>query len=164
MTHASVAGSAREVPARPHPPVGGIETGADLVADLEQAFAGPARMTDGDCVDFGSTFTKALLSTSTHAEVVATANSPTTIATDVMDGWNTCRAAGGAAAPAAVDAEVLACSSAGGDCALAVVGNEELVTAEAGDGWRCPVEAPWCTWAPAGWRDRSSRRAAGGAT
>jgi uncharacterized protein (TIGR01319 family) len=84
------------------------------------------------CVDFGSTFTKALLVDLDTAEVVATANSPTTIATDVMDGWNACRAALVDAAPAAADAEVLACSSAGGGLRLAVVGNEELVTAEAG--------------------------------
>jgi sugar (pentulose or hexulose) kinase len=81
------------------------------------------------CVDFGSTFTKALLVDLDTAEVITTANSPTTIATDVMDGWNACRAVLAHAAPAAVDAEVLACSSAGGGLRLAVIGNEELVTA-----------------------------------
>jgi cystathionine gamma-synthase len=43
MTHASVAGSALEVPADLIRLSVGIETGADLVADLEQAFAAPGR-------------------------------------------------------------------------------------------------------------------------
>jgi cystathionine gamma-synthase len=43
MTHASVAGSALEVPADLVRLSVGIETGADLVADLEQAFAAPSR-------------------------------------------------------------------------------------------------------------------------
>ena len=52
--------------------------------------------------------------------------------TDVLDGWDACRAVLVAADPRAADAEVLACSSAGGGLRIAVVGNEELVTAEAG--------------------------------
>jgi len=43
MTHASVAGSALEVPSDLVRLSVGIETGADLVADLEQAFAGASR-------------------------------------------------------------------------------------------------------------------------
>ena len=84
------------------------------------------------CVDFGSTFTKALLVDLDTCDVVATASSPTTIATDVLEGWTACRAELAAAVPAARDAQVLACSSAGGGLRVAVVGNEELVTAEAG--------------------------------
>jgi uncharacterized protein (TIGR01319 family) len=84
------------------------------------------------CLDFGSTFTKALLVDVDSASVVASATHPTTIATDVLDGWHACRSALAAQVPAAVDAEVLACSSAGGGLRVAVVGNEDLVTAEAG--------------------------------
>ena len=84
------------------------------------------------CVDFGSTFTKALLIDLDGGTVAATASSPTTITTDVLDGWHACRAALTAEVPAAADAQVLACSSAGGGLRVAVIGNEELVTAEAG--------------------------------
>jgi hypothetical protein len=84
------------------------------------------------CVDFGSTFTKALLVDVDEASVVASAGHATTIATDVLDGWHACRSALAVQVPAAVDAEVLACSSAGGGLRVAVVGNEDLVTAEAG--------------------------------
>lgn len=84
------------------------------------------------CVDFGSTFTKALLVDLDRGAVVATAEHPTTIATDVLDGYDACLAALTATEPGATDAQVLACSSAGGGLRIAVVGNEELVTAEAG--------------------------------
>ncbi len=84
------------------------------------------------CVDFGSTFTKALLVDLTSGSVVAGAEHPTTIDTDVLDGYDACLAELAGADPRATDAEVLACSSAGGGLRIAVVGNEELVTAEAG--------------------------------
>ncbi|NUS52430.1 MAG: glutamate mutase, partial [Nocardioidaceae bacterium] len=84
------------------------------------------------CVDFGSTFTKAALVDVTTGHLVATASHRTTIDTDVLDGWDACRAELGAVDPRAADAEVLACSSAGGGLRIGVVGNEELVTAEAG--------------------------------
>ena len=84
------------------------------------------------CVDFGSTFTKALLVDVGDAEVVATADTPTTSRTDVLDGWLTCREQLADSHPGARRAPVLACSSAGGGLRIAVVGNEELVTAEAG--------------------------------
>ena len=84
------------------------------------------------CVDFGSTFTKALLVDLTAGTVVAAAEHPTTLATDVLDGYDACLALLVAADPSAADAEVLACSSAGGGLRIAVVGNEALVTAEAG--------------------------------
>jgi uncharacterized protein (TIGR01319 family) len=84
------------------------------------------------CVDFGSTFTKALLVDLTTGAVVATAEHTTTLGTDVLDGYDACLAELVAADSRAADAEVLACSSAGGGLRIAVVGNEELVTAEAG--------------------------------
>ena len=84
------------------------------------------------CVDFGSTFTKAALVEVPTGRLVATATHRTTIDTDVIDGWDACRAALAEADPRAESAEVLACSSAGGGLRIAVVGNEELVTAEAG--------------------------------
>jgi uncharacterized protein (TIGR01319 family) len=84
------------------------------------------------CVDFGSTFTKAALVDTRTGELLATAAHRTTVDTDVLDGWEACRAELVAADPRATGAEVLACSSAGGGLRIAVVGNEELVTAEAG--------------------------------
>ncbi|CAI9407529.1 glutamate mutase L [Nocardioides sp. T2.26MG-1] len=84
------------------------------------------------CVDFGSTFTKATLVDLAAGRVVAAASHPTTIDTDVLDGYDVCLAALVAEDPRAGDAPVLACSSAGGGLRIAVVGNEELVTAEAG--------------------------------
>nr|MDQ4008449.1 glutamate mutase L [Actinomycetota bacterium] len=87
------------------------------------------------CVDFGSTFTKAALVDVDHAaggRLLATASHRTTLDTDVLDGWDACRASLADAHPAAAEAEVLACSSAGGGLRIGVVGNEELVTAEAG--------------------------------
>ena len=80
------------------------------------------------CVDFGSTFTKAALVDSTDG-LVATASTPTTVGTDVLDGYRMLRAQ--LAAHGEVD-EVLACSSAGGGLRLAVVGYEREVTAQAG--------------------------------
>jgi uncharacterized protein (TIGR01319 family) len=84
------------------------------------------------CADFGSTFTKVLLVDLATGAVVAGAEHPTTIDTDVLDGYDVCLAELARADPRAADAEVLACSSAGGGLRVAVVGNEELVTAEAG--------------------------------
>ena len=80
------------------------------------------------CVDFGSTFTKAVLVDSSGA-VVATAATRTTIDTDVLDGYDAlCREL----EPHGEVDEVLACSSAGGGLRLAVVGYERDVTAQAG--------------------------------
>lgn len=79
------------------------------------------------CVDFGSTYTKALLIDLDDARLVATAERRTTIDTDVMDGWAACAAELGA-----TQVPLIACSSAGGGLRIAVVGNEALVTAEAG--------------------------------
>ncbi|HET8664793.1 MAG TPA: glutamate mutase L [Nocardioides sp.] len=84
------------------------------------------------CVDFGSTFTKALLVDLDGGTVAAAAEHRTTIDTDVLDGYDACLAALVEQDARAADAETLACSSAGGGLRIAVVGNEELVTAEAG--------------------------------
>ncbi len=84
------------------------------------------------CVDFGSTFTKAALVDVGTGELLATAGHPTTLDTDVLDGWDACRAELTQVDARAANAPVLACSSAGGGLRIAVVGNEELVTAEAG--------------------------------
>jgi uncharacterized protein (TIGR01319 family) len=84
------------------------------------------------CVDFGSTFTKTSLVDLSEGRIVAAAEHPTTIDTDVLDGYDACLAALVAQDARAADARTLACSSAGGGLRIAVVGNEELVTAEAG--------------------------------
>lgn len=83
------------------------------------------------CVDFGSTFTKAI-AVDGSGGLVGRAEHRTTLDTDLMDGWFACREQLLALDPASARAEVLACSSAGGGLRIAVVGNEELVTAEAG--------------------------------
>jgi uncharacterized protein (TIGR01319 family) len=80
------------------------------------------------CVDFGSTFTKAALVDSDGGTLLATAAHPTTVGTDVLDGYHAIRET---LAGERVE-EVLACSSAGGGLRLAVVGYERVVTAEAG--------------------------------
>jgi uncharacterized protein (TIGR01319 family) len=86
------------------------------------------------CVDFGSTFTKAVLldtEGTEHGGLLASSSVPTTISTDVLDGYRSiCGALAADGFPAAD--EVLACSSAGGGLRLAVVGYERSVTAEAG--------------------------------
>jgi uncharacterized protein (TIGR01319 family) len=86
------------------------------------------------CVDFGSTFTKAVLldtEGSVDGGLLACASVPTTLSTDVLDGYRSiCETLAVQGFPA--PDEVLACSSAGGGLRLAVVGYERLVTAEAG--------------------------------
>ncbi len=84
------------------------------------------------CVDFGSTFTKAVLVDLVEGRIAAAASHRTTIDTDVLEGYVACLAELTAQDPRSAGAEVLACSSAGGGLRIAVVGNEELVTAEAG--------------------------------
>ncbi|MFW5473936.1 glutamate mutase L [Knoellia sp. CPCC 206450] len=81
------------------------------------------------CVDVGSTFTKAVLVDVSSGALVGAASSPTTVATDVMDGVDAvCREL----ATHGPVAETLVCSSAGGGLRIAVVGYEREVTAEAG--------------------------------
>jgi len=83
------------------------------------------------CVDFGSTFTKAVLLDPADGSLLAAASVPTTIDTDVLDGYRSiCETIAEEGFPPAD--EVLACSSAGGGLRLAVVGYERSVTAEAG--------------------------------
>jgi uncharacterized protein (TIGR01319 family) len=84
------------------------------------------------CVDFGSTFTKAALVDRAAGTLIATAQHPTTLATDLLDGYGECLTTLLGEHPDAAGAEVLACSSAGGGLRIAVVGTEELVSAEAG--------------------------------
>jgi len=84
------------------------------------------------CVDFGSTFTKASLVDLAAGRIVAAASHPTTIDTDVLEGFAACRAELTRQDARAAAAAVLACSSAGGGLRIAVLGNEELVSAEAG--------------------------------
>ncbi len=84
------------------------------------------------CVDFGSTFTKALLVDLDSGRILASAGHPTTIGTDVLDGYDACLRDLGAQHSLTAPPVVLACSSAGGGLRIAVVGNEALVTAEAG--------------------------------
>ena len=79
------------------------------------------------CLDVGSTFTKAVL-VGADGEVRGTAETPTTRATDVLDGCHALAEVLGAGS----DTTTLACSSAGGGLRLAVVGYERQVTAEAG--------------------------------
>ncbi len=80
------------------------------------------------CVDVGSTFTKAALVSLGDGALLATADTPTTLTSDVLTGVDASITALGAPA----GAEVLACSSAGGGLRIAVVGYEQVVTAEAG--------------------------------
>lgn len=83
------------------------------------------------CVDFGSTFTKAVMLDPCDGSLLATASVPTTASTDVLDGYQSiCEIIAAEGFPPAD--EVLACSSAGGGLRLAVVGYERAVTAEAG--------------------------------
>ena len=83
------------------------------------------------CVDFGSTFTKAVLLDPADGSLLAGVSVPTTVGTDVLDGYRSiCETIAAAGFPVAD--EVLACSSAGGGLRLAVVGYERSVTAEAG--------------------------------
>lgn len=94
---------------------------------MPSAEAGPHQVL---CIDVGSTFTKATLVDVATGAVLARAEHPTTIETDVLDGVDACRAALGDALDPTTATFV--CSSAGGGLRIAVVGNEELVTAEAG--------------------------------
>jgi uncharacterized protein (TIGR01319 family) len=84
------------------------------------------------CVDFGSTFTKAALVDANEGMLLAHVSHPTPLDTDVLDGWEACRARLSHKMREASTAPVLACSSAAGGLRIGVVGNEELVTAEAG--------------------------------
>lgn len=81
------------------------------------------------CVDFGSTFTKAVAVDASTGALLGGASAPTTAGTDVMEGY---AAVAGELAGLGEPSDVLACSSAGGGLRLAVVGYEREVTAHAG--------------------------------
>ena len=142
MTHASVAGHRPRGAGGPDPAVGRHR---DRRGPDRRPRPGPrlsrrvtsTRMSDGSAIAWcastsGRRSPRPRWSTCTTAGSSPRAAHPTTIDTDVLDGWQACRAALVEADPAAADAEVLACSSAGGGLRIAVVGNERLVTAEAG--------------------------------
>jgi uncharacterized protein (TIGR01319 family) len=80
------------------------------------------------CVDFGSTFTKAVLVDADSADLLGTASTPTMLRTDVLDGYRSLLDR----LDVPDGTPTLACSSAGGGLRLAVVGYERQVTAEAG--------------------------------
>lgn len=81
------------------------------------------------CADVGSTYTKVIVVDLDGGAVVAAADHPTTVGTDVLHGLDAAAAACGVPVPAD---RWYVCSSAGGGLRLAVVGYEELVTAQAG--------------------------------
>ncbi len=81
------------------------------------------------CVDVGSTFTKAA-AIGPDGSVLAVAQHPTTLATDVLEGLDAAVAALGVGE--VPDDRVIACSSAGGGLRLAVIGHERVISAEAG--------------------------------
>lgn len=83
--------------------------------------------------DFGSTYTKLTAVEQTTGRLLATAEHPTTLETDVMDGYDAALAALEAELPGTEYSQRLACSSAGGGLRLAVVGQERLISAEAGN-------------------------------
>lgn len=83
------------------------------------------------CADFGSTWTKVHL-VEPDGGLLGFAAQPTTVDTDVMEGFESCVRELVRADDRAETAEVLACSSAGGGLRMAVIGTEMLVTAEAG--------------------------------
>jgi uncharacterized protein (TIGR01319 family) len=84
-------------------------------------------MTVAVAADVGSTFTKVAAVDLATGALLATAERPTTVDTDVLHGLDAAIAHLGVT-PSRVDV----CSSAGGGLRLAVVGNEELVTVAAG--------------------------------
>lgn len=84
------------------------------------------------CGDVGSTFTKVAAIDVADGRLIAAASHPTTVGTDVMDGFDAALAGIASSVPAADLSRIYLCSSAGGGLRLAVVGYEPLVTAEAG--------------------------------
>ena len=84
------------------------------------------------CVDFGSTFTKAVAVDVEDGRLLAGASHRTTIDSDVADGLDAVLEQLRTALPDTDLSHLRACSSAGGGLRLAVVGYERAVTAEAG--------------------------------
>jgi uncharacterized protein (TIGR01319 family) len=83
--------------------------------------------------DFGSTYTKLAAVEVITGRLLATAAHPTTLETDVMDGYDAAAEALAATLPGTEFTQRPACSSAGGGLRLAVVGQERLISAEAGN-------------------------------
>ncbi len=100
-----------------------------------RGYVDPATAADRDlvvCGDIGSTYTKVAVVDTAAGELVATADCPTTVDSDVLKGVDTALDAIAGRFPKADLSRIRLCSSAGGGLRLAVVGYEELVTAEAG--------------------------------
>lgn len=90
--------------------------------------AGHRRGGTAVCADIGSTYTKVAVVGLADGRLLATAEHPSTVETDIRHGLDAAVAAAGADR----DAPWFVCSSAGGGLRLAVVGQERLVSAEAG--------------------------------
>lgn len=100
-----------------------------------RGYVDPATVADRDlavCGDIGSTYTKVAVVDTAAGELVATADCPTTVDSDVLKGVDAALDAIAVRFPNADLSRIRLCSSAGGGLRLAVVGYEELVTAEAG--------------------------------
>jgi uncharacterized protein (TIGR01319 family) len=84
------------------------------------------------CADVGSTYTKVAVVDLDGGRLAATAEHPTTVGTDVLDGLDAAGAAATAGLGLGTTPPLYVCSSAGGGLRLAVVGYERLITAKAG--------------------------------
>jgi uncharacterized protein (TIGR01319 family) len=82
--------------------------------------------------DFGSTYTKVTIVDAASGELIARASHPTTVETDVLDGFDAGLARVAETLPHVALDRVLACSSAAGGLRLGVIGLEKDLTAEAG--------------------------------
>lgn len=100
-----------------------------------RGYVDPATVADRDlvvCGDIGSTYTKVAVVDTAAGELVATADCPTTVDSDVLKGVDAALDGIAGRFPKADLSRIRLCSSAGGGLRLAVVGYEQLVTAEAG--------------------------------
>jgi uncharacterized protein (TIGR01319 family) len=109
-----------------------VATLARVIAQVRTVDVGPAAGAAYLLADFGSTYTKLAAVEAGTGRLLATASHPTTLATDVLDGYDAARRALAEALPGTAFGPELACSSAGGGLRLAVVGQERLISAEAG--------------------------------
>jgi uncharacterized protein (TIGR01319 family) len=82
--------------------------------------------------DFGSTYTKLTVVDASSGQLIARTSHPTTIETDVLDGFDAGLMRVAEALPDVALDQVLACSSAAGGLRLGVIGLEKELTAEAG--------------------------------
>ena len=133
MTHASVAGSALEVPGNLIRLSVGLESLDDLIDDL-RALARRLSRGPGLLRRLRVDVHQGRTRRHRDRQPDRVGEHPTTLDTDVLDAWDVLRARAAASANLSTNREipVLACSSAGGGLRIAVVGNEELVTSEAG--------------------------------